>query len=270
MKPIIPRFAAVLAAISSTSHRPRSGGHAPPRRTGKAPGFTVTELLVTIAIVVVLAAIAFSGFSNFQKRADEASCLSRLHQVSSVLVASAADGNNQIRLFQGGSGGFDYRPYFVVSNQLNVSQESNEAYAETMRKTMFCPTVKSTPKNPHWSCYGVNFTPSERAGVEWVTEKFEDWRGRTSNLNVLHMGSVDAPSDYVFVADSCNASGDEIFRISGKDLVGLRHQGRANAAFLDGSARSLSPEDLGKLGFERAYDASTTPPQSVSLPRSNW
>ena len=239
------------------------------RRASPCPGFTLTELLVVILIIVVLATFGFTMMRNAKASAQSSTCISPLRNVGTLLLSTAADNNGSVRVFSGGNGGFDYRPYYIVGSELGLDKDANStAFESALREVMFCPAAPASSM-AHWNCYGVNFTNSTRAGATWINEQFQDANGRTANVKALKLASVDSPADYILIADSCQASGQQIFRITGADRIGLRHQHKANACFLDGSARILSPSDLGKLGFKEAYDTSSNPPQTVSLPQNN-
>lgn len=238
------------------------------RRHLRPPGFTLVELLVTITIVIALAALAFTIFGRTKKAAERVDCVNRLRQASAMLLASSNDSNGRIRAFRGGSGSFDFRPYFIVADELQLRSNSQVTDTEAMQDIMSCPSAPN-PQTPHWTCYGVNFTDNEQMGAVWKDEQVKDEAGRTGNVSSLLVSTVTRPSGYVLIADSCQSNGQQIFRIRGGDKVGLRHDGRANVAFLDGSVRSMSPADLGGIGFKSAFDTSFDPPQSVSLPQGN-
>ena len=239
------------------------GGGTRPRRL---PAFTLVELLVVITIVIVLAALAFTMLRRGKTAAERASCINRLRQVANMLISSATDNGGRLQVIRDGSGEFDFLPYFIVRDQLELPAEPFEAHYSRLRDVMFCPSApEPEQKTAHLHTYGVNFAPNVRAGVTWKDELVEDSEGRTGTLATLPLASVSGPSNYPLVADSCQSNGQQTFRILDADRIGLRHGGRANAAFLDGSARSLGQEDLGKLGFKDAYDTSTKPPEVVDL-----
>lgn len=232
----------------------------------RAGAFTVVELLVAVAIVIVLAALAFALVRRSRSAAERATCVNRLRQAATVLIGGAGDRGGRIELFRGGNGSFEYRPYFVVRDELGLPASPYDAHFATLREVMFCPAAPE-PKLPHWHCYGVNFTDSERAGVAWRDDKVRDSAGRSSTVSTLQLATAAGPSNYVLVADSCMADGQQAFRIRGDDRIALRHGGRANAVFLDGSARSLKLGDLGGLGFDDAFDTAVNPPTVVAVPR---
>lgn len=87
-------------AILTTPPMPRLLGspHAcrPAWQPGGADGFTLVEMLAAVAIIAVLAAVAFPVLSNMQKRAKAAECTSNLRQVGAGLLAYAAENNNRL------------------------------------------------------------------------------------------------------------------------------------------------------------------------------
>lgn len=62
----------------------------PPRE-----GFTLIELLATVAIIALLAAIAFPAIGNMRDRALEVDCTANLRQLGSALLQHAADHNGE-------------------------------------------------------------------------------------------------------------------------------------------------------------------------------
>ena len=226
-------------------------------------GFTLLELMVVIVIVATLAALLFSMAVRGGVAADKASCVNRLKQSAGVMLSRASENSGQLILSKGGPGNFELRPYLMIANELGL--ENNDSRDRTMSSMMSCPSIEFSETNPHWHCYGVNFIDSEERGVTWRKAPVRDSAGRNTTSYTLFLASIRRSADHILVADSCHSSGKEIFRISGEDLIGLRHGGSANAAFVDGSVRSLSRSDLGRLGFEKAYDTSEEPPVEVNL-----
>jgi prepilin-type N-terminal cleavage/methylation domain-containing protein/prepilin-type processing-associated H-X9-DG protein len=66
-----------------------------------ASAFTLTEILVVLAIIVVLAALLFPQAQKMMNRADESKFISNLKAVSAGLLLCAADDNGRIPAFSG-------------------------------------------------------------------------------------------------------------------------------------------------------------------------
>lgn len=54
-------------------------------------GFTLTEMLVVIAVIAILTAILLPVFSTVREKARQNACLSDLHQIGTALIAYAQD-----------------------------------------------------------------------------------------------------------------------------------------------------------------------------------
>ena len=76
--------------------RTQSGGVRP--LAARARGFTLLELLVTIALVIVLATIVFTAAKAFSRSANSAKAISNLKQTGVLAMTYASDNNNRLPL----------------------------------------------------------------------------------------------------------------------------------------------------------------------------
>lgn len=223
-------------------------------RSASPSGFTLVELLVAIVIVALLSVSALAVARSAKARAQSAECLAQIRQCGSALLRDTVENHGHLRLSTDPSGDLINFPFGVIANQLEP--ELLETRGDLT--LMHCPTAPE-PGEYHVNCYGVNFADSPYAGVTWVPEE--------SGLMRLTLASVKYPGRFPLVMDSCNAKGEEEFQIVGSTRPGLRHLGKANAFFLDGSTRSLGPAELGRAGFTDAFDCEDSTLQLVALPQ---
>lgn len=228
----------------------------------KRNGFTLTELLVVITIIAVLAGIVFTATRNLKERAGAAKRISDVRQAGAIFLAKASESNGRCQYFSGGSGSFEFRPYYIVKAELGLN-----IYDSIETDIMSWDTSKLPPKLPAWNCRGINFKNVPDYNAVWKTESLKDSQGRSANVASLIIGDVTRPGAYPLMIDSSLSSGDETFRINDNgDCVGLREAGKkANAFMIDGSVRSMDQSELKAAGFKKAYDNSTTPPKLISL-----
>ncbi len=228
----------------------------------KRNGFTLTELLVVIAIIAVLAGIAFTTTSKLKERAGSSKRISDIRQAGAILLAKASDTSGRCQYFSGGSGSFDFRPYYIIKTELGL-----DLYDNHEADIMFWDSKRLPPKLSHWNCRAINFKNVPDLNAVWRTASVKDAQGRSANVASLIIGDVTRPGVYPLMIDSSNSSGDETFRINDNaDCVGLREAGKkANAFMLDGSVRSMGLSELRAAGFTKAYDNSTTPPKLINL-----
>lgn len=233
------------------------------KKSIKRNGFTLTELLVVITIILALASVVFTVTRNLKDRAGAAKRLSEVRQAGSILLTKANETNGRCQLFSGGSGSFDFRSYYIIKTELGMEiNDTNEA------DIMFWDSKKLSPKLPAWNCRAVNFKNVPDLNAVWKTESIKDSQGRSANVASLIIGDVTRPGAYPLMIDSSKSSGDETFRINEGigDCVGLREVGKkANAFILDGSVRSMGLSELRAAGFTKAYDNSSVPPKPISL-----
>ncbi len=88
-------------------------------------GFTLVELLVTLTIIAVLAALSFAGASLFIKRAAAAKDASTLRQISACINMYASDNN-------------DYLPGPLFTGQTPVYNKSLSSNIKEYRRLAEC------------------------------------------------------------------------------------------------------------------------------------
>lgn len=228
-------------------------------------GFTLVELLVVITIVVILSVAVFAVTGKVREKARASTRLSDIRESGAMLLTFAAENNGRCAYFSGGSGNFEYRPYIMISREIQLADNS-------ILEMMHWNAEKLPPGkgNQHWNCRAVNFhnvTYEDGTSTRWIQQSIKDGAERSGNLKTISIASVARPWCYPLLIDSSNSGGSEIFRINegSGECVGLRESGKAGAFLFDGSARLMDKAELKKAGFNKAYDNSTKPPKLVTL-----
>jgi prepilin-type N-terminal cleavage/methylation domain-containing protein/prepilin-type processing-associated H-X9-DG protein len=67
-----------------------------PAISSRSPGFTLMEILVVIAIILVLAAIAFPVYQTVQSHANKAVALNRMNQLGAAMGTYASNNDGQL------------------------------------------------------------------------------------------------------------------------------------------------------------------------------
>lgn len=230
-------------------------------RRRSSAGFTLIELLVVIVILAVLGGLAFTVARRAMNAADATTCLNHLRQSGSALLQHGQESHGRLSLAFGHGDAPESLPYGVVGS---IIPPQNFEGSHPRIKAMHCPCAPD-PETSHHNAYGVNFHDSEIAGATWKSQDNPGGGSGASERLTLIFATVDNSTRYPLLMDSSIASGDEQFRILEDSHPGLRHGGKANAFFLDGSAKPLDPSELGRLGFDRAYDCTQLPPRPVPL-----
>lgn len=87
-------------------------------QNGTRPGFTLTELLVSITIIIVLAALIFAITGKIRSNAQQSNAVSALRQIGIANVAYQAENNGAINVIRdvGERGAFEGPGTFFASN----------------------------------------------------------------------------------------------------------------------------------------------------------
>ena len=205
-----------------------------PRNQNQAPqdGFTLIEVLVTVAIVAMLAAIAFPAFKSSFASAKNAKCVSNLRQIGVGMSLYVADNNGMLlgAEIPTGTKWFD----------------NLEAY---LGKTT---NLASSPSRPLWQqCPEKSIPPGEwNVGYGWNFQNFggTDPANWGSEGEYARLASVPEPAKTIIIGCTPKYFPDVVWRNGYiyRDITNYctNHSGGGNYLFLDLHVARVKPADV--------------------------
>lgn len=202
----------------------------------RAQGFTLVELLVTIGVIAILAALVFPALSGTREKADAAMCSQNLRQIGAGLLTFA--GENQ--------GLFPLAGAAIVRGATDADTgkpgwtEQLDPYLEESPKVYRCPgSARVIPNN---TTYG--YFMGARAAYE-----------EEGGFSALNLNRIKTASRYILGGDITS----NIFSDTDADkddytqnpfaVKAPFHRGRANILFADGSVRPETGFDVASMEY---------------------
>ena len=223
-------------------------------RQGQTNGFTLIELLAVIAIIAVLAALLFPTLSKMREGANSAKCVSNLRQLGSRFALYLPENNYEI-------------PYYSVGGKMDCTWinyvDGDISARPPSAKVATCPSISPKSYTSKYRIYGMDtgsapYKNPVRPPVSTISTPLVGFPLR------LDPRVVDRPSRRIVLADSISTvptpswKNEQVAYVNissapagtDKGYVHLRHSGRANFLFLDGSVRAMTPPELKTLVSE--------------------
>ncbi|HVU26956.1 MAG TPA: prepilin-type N-terminal cleavage/methylation domain-containing protein [Verrucomicrobiae bacterium] len=212
------------------------------------PAFSLTELLVVIAVIGILAALLLTAISHAKTKAQKIQCVGNLHQIGVGLQNFLANNHGYPIAIAKAHPNSDYTGNWIrqiESGGMGISQPATNFYETGVWR---CPSAvwktsflaqKPPPKTLY---YGYN-----RFGVDETTNRLNafgfngHYDTNSETYTAVGESEVAVPADTMIIADSFDAGGLERRNLSWFDSYGnttTRHQGKANVVFCDGHVES--------------------------------
>lgn len=224
----------------------------PTRRSGTLPAFSLTELLVVMVILVVLASIAFLGMRKIRGTADKVTASRNLAQLQIANASYAADHNGAyvpIRANDDKGNAtrwFDDREF--LANLIGAFDDSTGQQSRDIPEGMMDPKVVRARKPLHdkiYCSYGMNDTGLKLGGDPDLKSAHNMNRVADPSRSMVFATATDFRVTYNSrfkwnfenPNDTKTAAGDMAYRHSDKVLV----------VYFDGHVGEMSKADLEKI-----------------------
>lgn len=193
-------------------------------------GFTLVEMLVVVAIILVLAAILLPVYEMATKRAETVHCASNMRSlaVAAGLYAEDCDGVLVPASTAAGPPG-----------TLGTSWDILLAAYHRSPLLYLCPADQTPAPTTDMVCYkhsyGINYDLCQVGGYQGAA---------------LSLGSVQSPTQTIVFFETGGTARylGCSYPLQGLDYVDVRHHGGTNFSFVDGHARWYRPRDTALPG----------------------
>lgn len=215
-------------------------------RSLRSAGFTLTELMIAILIIVVLTAIAFPIISTVRERAKGAQCVNNLKQIGTGLLSHISensgrfpDGSADVSWTGKGTSWYDAASEDMGRNYLPYHQ------GDPLPTVFGCPSGHGEAYEPAWP-YTGDYAANLRLGRE--------------GDGVMRVASVKKPASTPYVQDTVkqNNFGEWIFRGGASKDANMafadRHRGSGNILWVDGHVSSLRYDEYMEFANKSHHD----------------
>jgi prepilin-type N-terminal cleavage/methylation domain-containing protein/prepilin-type processing-associated H-X9-DG protein len=193
-------------------------------------GFTLIELLVVIAIIAILAAILFPVFARARAKAQAATCLSNVKQLTLASIMYASDYDEKLPITEYTIGTYNYGIFgrfdnSIVPGYINDTTAPNDpTYAEIMpymknSQIFVCPADSKPARKLSYSANGwlTSWTTSQ---ITNVAEK------------ILLACESDSLDNYRFVNNLSD----------GMNGMEMQHNDGTNCGYVDGHVKWMAKD----------------------------
>ena len=224
-----------------------------PRITLK--GFTLTELLIVITIILVLAALSFFGIARIRSAARGATCTSNLRQVGTAMLSYASDNSGQLPPLEDrtkpGDGLKGIWPAFLADGDYLPRAFSRDGKLSCGADVWACPDCTDPRGNGKEERAFNGFGVAE--GTVMKVKKLS-----VPGSGSLRLSEIPNPDRTWLVGDAANSASNlktgwyaiwsNPTKWTSSHVPAARHGDKVNVCMVDGHVESMSLKELSARG----------------------
>lgn len=220
-----------------------------------AKGFTLTELLVTITIIITIAALSFTGISKMRQSADRIKAVRNLSQVQLANAGYASENNGQhVPIWEFDEEGrnsswwFNNRKFlsFIVADEHAIAMKWDGVLTLDMMDPVTVK-AKKAQYNRIFTSFGYNETsmPGSSYGAHGNTPSFRTSQISSPERSAAFITATDAVAHHRarFLWQGARAVEGK----TGDAKIAYRHNKKAIVAYYDGHVGEVSMDEIKQI-----------------------
>lgn len=220
------------------------------------PAFTLTELMVTIVIIITLATLGFTGLNKFRKAGDKVVAMRNITQLHIANVGYAADNNGQfVPIYAFDDTGGKYVAWMNSPKYLSYFKDESSVYRSngtvdtTLPINLMDPVTARAKKNlydriPASYGYMTNGVPGSGWGKPNSTPSYRISQLTSPERTAAFVSATDWNVNYANRFQWESAQEEGFFP---GQRMSYRHNGKALVVYYDGHAGEVSIADIKKI-----------------------
>lgn len=216
--------------------------------------FTILELLIVIALIMILASMLLPALNNAKARAKEIACIGNLRQDGTGFSMYASDFNSIIILNLYKTAGAPYAKGGSSTWIQSLDGTWDLEYLKN-RDVAVCPSFAPRKYYNLGRIYGANPCSPRTLSAELPPPAGYE------TAAMINLTKLVAPTTYYLLVDSYNPAWNEqvylIYQSPAPGSIGihLRHAQKANMLFADGHVAGHTKSNIRKFNIYKGYSA---------------